>query len=227
MRDTIKNEEYFIKCISYEKDRINKFTQALLSIGSENIKGRINALTYLANFNKNIFKQSYSIGISIEEIYHYYEDWLKYYSEICTENYSLYDIIDLFSIAVFYEKRKVEFTKYLIIIMNKLLIDDGMTNLYLVYLGLEPKDNNESKLSYLNNLLEDSENKSEVLKSILKDWYKYHHDAYWYDTHKLKTDTYCGYWSFELGAIAKILNLNDEELKEQQYYPYDLVHFQD
>ena len=32
-------------------------------------------------------------------------------------------------------------------------------------------------------------------------------------------------WSFEAGAIAKILNLDDECLKGAKYYPYDLAHF--
>lgn len=227
MRDTIKNKEYFIECISYEKDRINKFTQALESIGIENIKGRNSALTYLANFNKNLFKLSYSIGNSVEDIYSYYKKWIEYYSEVCSENDSLYDIIDLFSISVFYEKRKDEFIPYLIKIINNLKLDDGLLNLCLQFLGLEFKGSKESKLSYLNNLLDNSENKTEILGDILKDWYKFHQEAYWYDSHKLKNDTYCGYWCFDLGAIAKIFNLNDKELEGHKYYPYDLVHFND
>lgn len=225
MRDTIKNKEYFIKCINYEKDRINKFTQVLENIEFENTRGRNNALTYLSNFHKNLFKLSYSLGNSIGDIYYYYKKWLKYYSEVCSENDSLYDIIDVFSIAVFYEKRRDEFIPYLNKIIDNLNLDDGMLNLCSQFLGLKFKDSEESKLLYLNNLLDDNGNKLEILGDILKDWYKYHQEAYWYDTHKLKTDTYCGYWSFDLGAIAKIFNLNDQELENQKYYPYDLVHF--
>ncbi|MFR3583138.1 MAG: PoNe immunity protein domain-containing protein [Coprococcus sp.] len=44
-------------------------------------------------------------------------------------------------------------------------------------------------------------------------------------TETSKQNTYYGYWIYEAGAICKILRLDDEELKEQQYYPYDLVHF--
>lgn len=58
-----------------------------------------------------------------------------------------------------------------------------------------------------------------------KKWYKGHSDAGWYDTHKEPDYLYCGYWSWEAGAAAKILGLDDESLEEQQYYPYDLVHF--
>lgn len=224
MRDIIKSEEYFIKCISYEKDRINKFSQALASVGTENVKGRYNALTYLANFNKNLFKLLYSMGDSIEDMYFYYKEWIKCYSEICTENDSMFDIIDMFSIAVFYEKRKKDFANYLITIADKLNLNDGMTNACLRYLELNFKNNKKSKLSYLNSLL-DGNTKADSLLKVSNEWYSFHQDAYWYDTHKSKSETYCGYWSFELGAIAKISKLNDEELKDQQYYPYDLVHF--
>lgn len=45
------------------------------------------------------------------------------------------------------------------------------------------------------------------------------------ETHKSPYGTHCGYWSFESGALVKILVLDDSTLKEQQYYPYDLVHY--
>ncbi len=37
---------------------------------------------------------------------------------------------------------------------------------------------------------------------------------------------YTGYWSFEVGAVAKILGIDDSSLKDVKYYPYDLVHFE-
>ncbi len=65
-----------------------------------------------------------------------------------------------------------------------------------------------------------------MLKQYLeKQWYEIHSECAWYNSHNSKQDTYYGYWSYEAGAISKILKLNDEELKEKQYYPYDLVHF--
>lgn len=65
----------------------------------------------------------------------------------------------------------------------------------------------------------------ELLKDYLQEkWYEIHRDCAWYDSHKLGKSTYYGYWSFEAGAIAKILNLNDSSLKNVPYYPYDLVH---
>jgi hypothetical protein len=56
-------------------------------------------------------------------------------------------------------------------------------------------------------------------------WYSTHGDFYWHDNHKSKVNTYFGYWCFEAGAIVKIMGLDDTAFKDNQYYPYDLVHY--
>lgn len=58
-------------------------------------------------------------------------------------------------------------------------------------------------------------------------WYKGHKDCGWYNMHKINKANHIGYWSFESGALVKILGLDDSILKDQQYYPYDLVHYQE
>ena len=65
------------------------------------------------------------------------------------------------------------------------------------------------------------ENKIELLKKYLNnDWYN--EDCGCYEAHKSKQNIYYGYWSFEAGAIAKILKINDTQLRDTQYYPYDI-----
>ncbi|WP_172916108.1 PoNi-like cognate immunity protein [Capnocytophaga canimorsus] len=66
----------------------------------------------------------------------------------------------------------------------------------------------------------------EALKKYLsKQWYKDNKQMYWFDYHK-DSKSYFGYWSFESGALVKILGLDDSLLKDQKYYPYDMVHWQ-
>ncbi len=47
----------------------------------------------------------------------------------------------------------------------------------------------------------------------------------WYDTHKCDDDEllYYGYWCFEAAAIAKRLELDDTLIRDNKYYPKDLV----
>ena len=79
----------------------------------------------------------------------------------------------------------------------------------------------------LKSILENDEKRAcEELKEYLqKKWYEIHRECAWYDSHKSSKNVYYGYWSFEAGAIAKILNLDDSSLKDVPYYPYDLVHY--
>lgn len=64
-------------------------------------------------------------------------------------------------------------------------------------------------------------------KYLSKEWYRGHSSAGWHDAHKSKFNIHSGYWSFESGALAKILGLDDSSLKGVQYYPYDMVHWKD
>lgn len=61
---------------------------------------------------------------------------------------------------------------------------------------------------------------------IVQDWYKNRKGSGWYDNHKSIHDIYFGYWSFETAAIVKIMNLDDNNIVDCQYYPKDLLDFQ-
>lgn len=68
----------------------------------------------------------------------------------------------------------------------------------------------------------------EALKDYLQErWYGIHSECAWHESHKSNKNVYYGYWSFEAGAIAKILNVDDEILKNVPFYPYDLVHYKE
>lgn len=63
-------------------------------------------------------------------------------------------------------------------------------------------------------------------KYLKKEWYRGHSDLSWYNDHKYGIN-HDGYWSFESGALVKVLGLDDSILKGQPYYPYDMVHWAD
>ena len=43
--------------------------------------------------------------------------------------------------------------------------------------------------------------------------------------HDLKDDNYRGFWCIAAAALVKALKLDDTELKDCKYYPYDMAHF--
>lgn len=60
---------------------------------------------------------------------------------------------------------------------------------------------------------------------LKKEWLKDYKRQGFITTHNSKFNVHRGYWSFESGAIMKILNADDTILKGQQFYPYDMVHW--
>lgn len=61
---------------------------------------------------------------------------------------------------------------------------------------------------------------------LRKQWLRDYKRQGFITTHNSKFNIHRGYWSFESGAIMKILNADDSILKGQQFYPYDMVHWQ-
>ena len=98
-----------------------------------------------------------------------------------------------------------------------------------VFLGFE-SDIDINKISFQREYIKltkyiDDRTKETFLK-YLRGWYRSHLHSSWYDSHKNeKFKLYFGYWCFEAGAIAKRLQLDDNDLQNEQYYPYDMVHF--
>lgn len=66
-------------------------------------------------------------------------------------------------------------------------------------------------------------NKREPLQEYLPCWYR--EDCGCYEAHKSSQKIYYGYWSFEAGVAAKILNIDDTGMEHMPCYPYDLVHY--
>ena len=72
----------------------------------------------------------------------------------------------------------------------------------------------------------DKAEKLDILNAYLKDWY---HEMVGmsdleYQSHlDPEQNGYCGYWAFEVAAIAYLDDLDDTELRQSPYYPKDMV----
>ncbi|MGG2017846.1 PoNi-like cognate immunity protein [Bacillus sp. S10(2024)] len=99
--------------------------------------------------------------------------------------------------------------------------DIGYTKMTNVYY----KENPYAKTREIIELAQtDKKEASKRLKTYMeKEWFKGHYDYEWKNAHK--EPGYVGYWSFETAALAKILELDDTSLKNNNHYPYDLAHY--
>ncbi|MDZ4481610.1 PoNe immunity protein domain-containing protein [Bacillus cereus] len=144
----------------------------------------------------------------------------------------------IISIAVMLNVEDKEFNR-LIAMVRKEGLNDYLINYFIAFRNSEPSDFYEQSEFYVkypyfklkevieSNKISQEKSIKNLEKYIKEYWYKGHLEEAWYDAHENKHDIYSGYWSFESGAIAKILKLDDSTLKDSSYYPYDMVHCQE
>ena len=241
MRDKIKDKEYFDEHIKRRRDLIirgeNNINNALQN-GSD-LEDMEAAFILVSGIYSNLLDGLYSSGGRIEEIKEQYSKKVDY--EVKTwslEKGSGYlSLLKTISLAVLLnaEKEEVEKIKELLLKEN---VKDYLIDYMMNYLdsGWEVKTDElmfQTPFSKLKKVTkcEDKKEAVDMLKNYLeKDWYKGHKSAGWYDSHnkdeKKYGKIYSGYWSYEAGAVSKIMELEDEDMREQQYYPYDMVHFE-
>ena len=230
MRDWIKDEEYYATIISRDKNRIKRFEEDIER--NEIAEGQMHVVLERVNsIKRNILFAEYSRGAEVKSLR---DDFIRLYDEFVmyfADDLFILEIYDTMSLAILFDIGKERFQK-MVQAAEKQHRVDALVKWYSNYML-----NNEigkigddfiygKPYTYLADVINDRENSVENLETYLrKYWYRGHRKEPWYNVHKTDLDAYIGYWSFEAGAIAKILNLDDECLKGAKYYPYDLAHF--
>ena len=226
MRDKLKfkDEEYFNAYIEKEKARIEKFLN-WIEIG-ETPAGRIPAVkSVLIDIKTDIIIGKYSRGDDLapmkDEYTEVFKEWLPLFS---TESYNV--LLRMISLGILFGIDDELLDK-----ASELTAQAGFKDWLISFLLQGRKDSEKIstdkflfKKKYLPPLKSFVENKNiDDMKLYLSKWYNT--NCGYYGAHKSTEKLYCGYWSFEAGAVAKILGIDDEQIKDAKYYPYDLVHF--
>lgn len=224
MRDSIRTKAYFDEFIAQEKERICKFQDKLNSgsIDDERVPLINNKIIYLKT---DLIIAKYSRGDSINDIKNEFEELIDM---VCEKgDVSIYeDNLCLASLAYLLGVNSDKMMR----LRSKLMESETYDYLIdFVFLGSE-SDIDINKISFQREYKKltkyiDDRTKETFLK-YLRGWYRSHLHSSWYDSHKNeKFKLYFGYWCFEAGAIAKRFQLDDNDLQNEQYYPYDMVHF--
>lgn len=233
MRDRMRDEHYFNTLIQKEKESIIRFEDAVQKSTLEKgelDRGTRNGYSILINSYQKEINLLYSSGEDLTIIEKYYKKLLFYYSKMWDRKYGYIELIKVLSLAVLFEVNRSDIFE-----LEEKLISENFDD-YLANSLIKKIDSTwerkgvefEFKVYDCVKLIleNDGEIACEALKKYLQEkWYEIHRECAWYDSHKSSKNVYYGYWSFEAGAIAKILNLDDSSLKDELYYPYDLVHY--
>ena len=68
------------------------------------------------------------------------------------------------------------------------------------------------------------EQRPKLMLTYLDAWYKLYGSP---DSHLLDNDAYSGYWCWESALVVKLYDIDDSSFIDHEYYPKDLVHWQD
>lgn len=224
MRDKLKDMEYFNNFIDEELARVNNFSNNLKN-GEIKADRILPVKMKIHDLKIGILIARYSKGDEISLLEQEYSNLVDAWEEVW-EPESYNKTLRMISLAALFQidKTRIERIKDM---LKKSDIHDWVFDFILNSLVDEQTDVCEKLLfpKYLSILpkVVTEENKIELLRKYLSKWYN--GDCGCYGAHKSKQNIYYGYWSFEAGAIAKILNLDDSNLKNVKYYPYDLVHY--
>ena len=215
MRDSIKNKLYFDDFILEDSKRIDSFNDKLKN--GLVPAGRIDRIKEkVISLEIGIFIAKYSRGDSLKSLYDSFLGLFDEWSDLFDEND--YNInLKMISLAILFN-----YENKLNDIKDKLSkIDDWLITYIL-------DGENRKKLVYpehyeaLQNILKNKD--FSLLHDYVKnDWFNEDLDCF--VSHKSAENTYSGYWCFEVAAIIKKLGIDDSELKNAKFYPYELVHF--
>ncbi|EBF5847696.1 DUF1911 domain-containing protein [Listeria monocytogenes] len=234
MRDTRKNMQYFEEYLFEEEKRLinykNLVNEVKHKFPNDSEKHR---KVYGMVLNLSIFKLSamYSMGTDINLIKKYYYEVVVYMKK--GWSYKSYNtMLWMVSWGILLDASS-EVMESLHELQSKSKKEDFLID-YLFHANNSNWKINTKELLFPKDFktlqelvqLDDKEEMINKLKYYLEnEWYKIYDDTGWHESHNHCEKIYSGYWSWESGAIAKILQLNDIDLKNLPYYPYDLVHY--
>lgn len=230
VRDLLKDANYFKEYIAEEEARINKFELKLQK--NEVREDRVLSVTRkVFDLKFQVLVANYSLGEPIKNLLEDYRELVGDMSKNWnSDRYE--DMLWMLSIGIMLEIDDDTFN-VLVKLVEDSKINDFLYN-FIIHSRKETVTYQDSPLLFqvpFNSLIKvinttDKGQAIDFMKVYLMDkWYKGHKDMGWYECHKHSEKLYFGYWSFESGAIVKILGLEDEILKDIPYYPYDMVHF--
>ncbi|WP_409369935.1 PoNi-like cognate immunity protein [Lysinibacillus sp. 38-6] len=243
MRDHLCIEDKLREGIEYNKEFIEDNREDIKSLEEDEKNGiqrnpndnkSIIEARYLRNFiyaSENIIAK-YSLGENISTIEADYENAIGSLEKIGEREVGYINLLWMVSLGILLETDKNSFER-LNKVVEKENINDSVIDLLLYASEVGPtkitneyyKENPYAKTREIIELAQtDKKEASKKLQTYMeKEWFKGHYDYEWKNAHK--EPGYVGFWSFESAALAKILELDDTSLVNNNHYPYDLAHY--
>lgn len=243
MRDQLCIEEKCKRGIEYHKEFIEENREEIKSLEEDEKNGiqrypndnkSIILENYLSNFihEMNDIRAMYSLGEDISKMEVYFYNAIDDLEHTGTSKVGYIYMLWIISLGILLETNKKNMERLKKIVdtknMNDAVIDFLLCASDIGYTNMTNRYYKENPYAKTREIIElaqtDKKEASKRLQTYMeKEWFKGHYDYEWKNAHK--EPGYVGYWSFETAALAKILELDDTCLKDNNHYPYDLAHY--
>lgn len=222
MRDKRKSKEYFEKYLSYQYERVTLKSKKLQQCSADDIQKRNRICLSLLNYKMDLLIAEFSYGASAQKL-------SQLYCSCCDTACAI---------------GKISYETSVRLLSIGILLDDEISLKALIheYDGWFQSDKllhclstfaSAGKIVWKGNLLisevysplnavfesRSVEDAVTALKNYLAGWYDSCSSCAWHGTEDSKNQVYCGYWSFESAAIAKMLTISPESMKNCEYFP--------
>ena len=213
MRDTRKSSSYFEQFIEYETARIQKWKEKLENTSDTTKQQTIEV--FLLNSQMREMIASFSYSADVDSLANKLNDIVATVKDLPKLTYDTQ--LRILSFSIMLNKKDIANQ----IDSNKLSLEDKLIQALWYYISTDTLIWQGSFIFPSFGELDDVfRTKSEnALLKYLDGWYENNSDASWYDNDKSDNDVYEGYWSFESAAIAKMLEMNEDLLEKNVFYP--------
>ena len=238
IRDKLKDRKHFEKILKARLDEINGDKETLPRAG----ENKLFICRVIGYHSVDVIQIRYSMDGGLKELQRIYVESLDYFIVGFNDDNPIYfDILNRVSLGILLnipDENFMQLVDYVQRLDEEAKPADWTPDLLLWFLlNSRLKDNGKrthaQKLAFprlykgLYKVIQaaDSETALKALKDYIGKWYNLNKDAPWYNNH-LKS-TYRGYWAWEVAAVAKVMHIDDTDLKDNPYYPYDMVHWEE
>lgn len=225
MRDNGKNKEYFDLCIIHHSQKSKELKTKINSEKNRSESWIAEQKNNLVCTDINILVAKYSRGDPLVELKKEFEQMIDYSLKNLSYDDSYYyiDMLRFVSLSFLFNLDMQMKNN----IRNKLkdnMCYDSLIDLFFTNTNIVPNTETLIKPGIVMELVYAAEKRScGPLLEYLQKWYHNFQYDPWYAGHGMFD--YFGKWSFASAAVAKRFELNDECLKDDPFYPYDLAHF--
>ena len=247
LRDKLKDLAYYDDRISFKTECIEKYLEGIHSDGVYTNEVKMKMAFRLVSNSMYLLHQKYSRGNNLATLKTdldnalKYRQWQKNYADALSDNEQadriqweefnddddLRRTIIWFAFAVCLDMGKDYYSDALALIANH--GQDAILDNIAVSMGDIAREvacaplfkKRFGKLYAI--IAAPHEQRPALVKDYLDAWYKLEGSP---DYHLMDTDAYIGYWSWGSALVVKLYNIDDSSFIEHEYYPKDLVHWQ-